>query len=80
MGLEPGWSLDICTTDTDGKPWDFTQVEMRNRVARKVTNDKPLLLIGSPTCTDWSTIMNLNWHRMDPEEVERRKAAAREHT
>ena len=30
-GLEPGWSLDLTTTDVDGRPWDFTKVEMRNR-------------------------------------------------
>jgi len=31
-GLRPGWSLDITNHDTDGKPWDFSKTEMRNRL------------------------------------------------
>ena len=49
------------------------------QAARKLINDKPLFLMGSPPCTDWSTLMNLNWERMDPEEVARRKKMARVH-
>ena len=79
LGLKVGWSLDLCTSDNDGKPWDFTQAEMRNRAARKVIEDKPLLLIGSPPCTNWSSLMNFNWDKMDPKTVEERKRVARVH-
>lgn len=74
FGLKVGWSLDICTKDEDGRPWDFTQVEMRNRAARKLIENKPLLLIGSPPCTEWSIPMNLNWDKMDPDIVAERNA------
>ena len=48
MGLRVGWSLDLTTKDTDGRAWDFNVPEMRNRAARLVLKDKPMLLIGSP--------------------------------
>ena len=79
LGLKAGWSLDICTNDEDGRPWDFTQAEMGNRAARKVIEDKPLLPIGSPPCTDWTSLMNLNWDKMDPDTVAERKRVARIH-
>ena len=52
---------------------------MRNKAVRKVIEDQPLVLIGSPPCTDWSALMNLNWDRMDPEKVAERKRIARIH-
>ena len=52
FGLRPGWSLDLTTQDNDGKPWDFSRREMRERAIRKIKKDRPLLIIGSPMCTD----------------------------
>eukprot|EP00973_Karenia_brevis_P080971 11232062-Karenia_brevis.AAC.1 len=66
FGLEGGWSLDLTTCDTDGEPWDFSRKEMRNRAIRKILEDKPILIIGSPMCTDFSLLMNWNWKRMNP--------------
>eukprot|EP00973_Karenia_brevis_P078885 10948026-Karenia_brevis.AAC.1 len=65
--LEPGWSLDLTTTDEEGRPWNFNDRHMRNKAARKVLQDKPMLLIGSPPCTYFSQLMRINWARMDPE-------------
>eukprot|EP00973_Karenia_brevis_P023183 3193485-Karenia_brevis.AAC.1 len=48
FGLEPGWSLDLTTRDEQGQPWDFTKVEMRNKAIRRVINERPLFVIGSP--------------------------------
>ena len=79
MGLKAGWALDICTRDDEGQPWDFTKPEMRNKAARKVIQDSPLVLIGSPPCTDWSSIMNLNWSKMSPQERKERQRVARTH-
>merc|ERR1739836_104715 len=79
MGLKAGWALDLCTLDEMGRPWDFTQVDMRNKATRKVLEDTPLILVGSPPCTDWSVLMNLNWDKMDPAEVAERKRIARVH-
>ena len=66
MGLRAGWSMDIITNDRGGKSWDFNIPEMRNRVARRLLEDKPRLLIGSPMCTIHGVIDNINHVRMDP--------------
>lgn len=71
--------MDICTRDENGNPWDFTKSEMRSKAARRALNDEPLVVIGSPPCTDWSTVMNLNHDKMGLEETERRRKVAREH-
>ena len=51
IGLRPGWSLDLTTKDKDGKAWDFSKPEMRNRAIDKIGKDKPLVIIGSPMFT-----------------------------
>ena len=79
MGLKAGWSLDIITVDQDGRSWDFNEVEMRNRAVRKLLRDEPLLLIGSPMCTAFSVMNNLNCPKMCPEEVKRRIEYGRRH-
>ena len=43
----------------------------------KIRRDKPSLVIGSPTCTDWSTLMNFNWGKLGAEENKRRMKDAR---
>ena len=58
-GLNAGWSLDLTTTDENGRAWGFDCVHMRNKAARKLLIDKPKLLIGSPMCTDFSSWMSI---------------------
>ena len=79
MSLKPGWSMDLTNTDELGQPWDFSQVEMRNKAYRKIAAQKPLLLIGSPPCTDMSALQTFNFGKMDPAEVARRQEQARKH-
>lgn len=79
MGLAAGWSLDLTTVDENGRPWDFDCVHMRNKVARKVMPDQPMILIGSPMCTEFCSWMNLNHKRMLKEVVQERPRKARVH-
>ena len=72
FGLEPGWSLDLTTHDSDGRPWDFSQPEMRKRAKKITLAEKPMFVISSPMCTNVSILMNINWNRMHPEEAKRR--------
>ena len=44
---------------------------MAVQAVRKLMEDKPLLLIGSPLCTDWCTMMHLNRGKPDPKEPRR---------
>ena len=79
MGLRAGWGLDLTTHDSDGRAWDFNSKEIRNRAARRVLQDKPLLLIGSPVCIVFSTMNHINHAKMSTEEVTARFQYARGH-
>ena len=78
-GMKTGWSMDITTQDEDGRTWDFNIPEMRNRVARRVLTDKPLLLIGSPMCTVHSVMNQINHAKMAPDASQARFEYARKH-
>ena len=60
LKLIPGFALDLTTADTDGALWDFDKKEMRERAMRKLKEEKPMLLIGSPMCTAFSTWQRIN--------------------
>ncbi len=80
-GLKGGWILDLTTKDDDGKPWDFSPSTVRKRAVIKINKDKPLLSVGSPMCTDWGAMMNINRPKMTAEEKARRMHDARtQHT
>ena len=79
MGLKAGWSLDQPTQDTDGRAWDFNDVEMKNRAARRVLRDKPVLSIGSPMCIVYSSMNIINHARMDKDVAKARFEHVREH-
>ena len=79
MGMPGGWSLDLTTVDDLGNPWDFTQVAMRNKPFRLLKEQTPSIVIGSPPCTEMSQFTNLNFPRMDPQEVARRRKLAAAH-
>ena len=78
MGLSPGHSLD----STNG--WDFTVEAHRKKAWNLVKQTKPYMLIGSPPCTMFSMLQELNkhMHRDDPEwmgEIEKRWRVAVQH-
>ena len=76
----PGLALDITTTDPyDGLPWDFDLPAKRDRALRLIREQKPLVLIGSPMCTAWSTWQRLNKFKRDAKVVERELVRARVH-
>ena len=43
-GILPGFALDLTTTDSDGRHWDFDEEEMRSRVWSKIKEEQPMLL------------------------------------
>ena len=65
FGLSPGFALDLQVNDEDGQPWDFDKVEQREKCIRLIQEQKPMFLIGSPMCTAFSALQNLNKWRMD---------------
>ena len=79
MGFRGGWSLDLTANDDYGMPWDFNDARMRRRAISKIVKDKPLVLIGSPMCTEYSSMNGINHSKMPREEVEARLDYARRH-
>ena len=70
LNLSPGFSIDLREIDPyDGKPWDLSLKEKRDRVRERVESEKPLLLIGCPPCTVFSSLFMSNISRMNMEEV-----------
>ena len=53
-GLKPGSSVDL----TNG--YDFTKPEARKRAWAKIKEEDPFLIIGSPPCTLFSLLQELN--------------------
>ena len=76
LRLIPGFALDLTTADSDGRPWDFDQKAMRDRAMQKLRTEKPLLLVGSPMCTAFSTWQRINNKIRDPYVVECEKRRA----
>ena len=71
-GVRPGASLQITTQDEDGRKWDFSELEMRNRAVRKILNEKPLVLVTSPVCADWISETDASCVKRGIEEKRRR--------
>ena len=63
--LKQGWSLDRLTG------WDLSCPRQRDRARQLFRRTRPKLLIGSPMCTFFSSLMDLNWKRMGKEKSRR---------
>ena len=59
--------------------FDFNRMDGRNRAVHRLPEESPYVLIASPMCTAFSTIMSLNDSRMSKEEKERILRQARVH-
>ena len=54
--LAPGFAFDLTIVDPDdGEPWDFCSQSKRDKARRLIREQRPILLIGSPMCTQFST-------------------------
>ena len=60
MGLECGFSFDITVPDADGSIWDFSKKSCQQRAWRRLKDQRPYMLVGSPPCTAFSILQNLN--------------------
>ncbi len=80
LGLTAGFALDLtCTDPEDGEPWDFDRKSKRDKALRKVREEKPIVLIGSPVCTPWCSWQRINNEHRDPADVHRDMVRARIH-
>ena len=60
LKIIPGFALDLIVPDSDGRLWDCDDSVMRDRARERLLNERPMLLVGSPMCTAFST-----WQRID---------------
>ncbi len=59
--LMPGFAFDLTVVDPDdGKEWDFSKAEKREKARQKLRAQKPYVLIGSPCCRQFCTWQALN--------------------
>ncbi len=81
LGMKAGWALDLTEVDPDdGRHWDFTIKEKREKAKRKIQTDKPMTLIMSPMCGPFSRLQEMfNYPKMPKAEVEAKVADALVH-
>lgn len=79
LKIIPGFALDLTTVDADGKLWDFDDKVMRDRALQRVKEERPMLLIGSPMCTAFSTWQRINDKNRSPVVVAAEKKRAIKH-
>ena len=61
IGDYGGWSLDLASPDpVTGSTYDLGCLRTVARVKAMIKRDKPLMLIASPPCTYFSSLMNLS--------------------
>ena len=75
MTLVGGSTFDL-RRDANGVAWDFTKAADRERARRQIRREKPFLVVGSPPCTEFSSVQNLNRRFFTEEEARRRWAEA----
>ena len=79
-GLRPGWALDLTVTKDDGSPWDLSIPANQAAALQKQQDEAPELRITSPMSAAFSTLQNLNYTDMSPQELIAKIRAAMEHT
>ncbi len=68
-GLAKGTAFDLTTCDADGQYWDFDQKDRRAQAFEDIRKEQPILIIGSPMCTAFSLLQNLNKGKADPNKL-----------
>ena len=60
-------------------PWDLCKKSVHDRMGKMVVSSKPFMLVGSPPCTPFSILQELNPPKRDPRVVEAELAAGHAH-
>ena len=72
--LAAGSTFDL-TANVNGERWDFSKPSDRKRAFDKIRAEEPYLVIGSPPCTMFSSMQNMNKQKGKAEWQARRRAA-----
>ncbi len=76
-GLRPEFAVDLTTKKRNGEYWDLMKDEDADYLKRLQETERPRLLVGSPPCTDFSTLLHLS--RTKEQIEERRQTEGRVH-
>ena len=76
FGLRAGFCVDLSTEKPNGEHWDLTRDEDKAMLKKLQTQEKPEIVIGSPPCTDFCTLLRL---RLTATEVEARRREGAKH-
>ena len=80
-GISNKGSFDITENDPDDNmPWDLNKKEKRDKVRNIIRICKPTLVIGSPMCTAFSSLQNMNVKTKGSEERKKAMKEAIMHT
>ena len=66
LKIIPGFALDLTTDDEDERLWHLDHKDMRERAMQKMRDEKPMLVVGSPKRTAFSTWQSINARILDP--------------
>ena len=79
-GITSHGSFDITVNDPDDQmPWDLNLKSKRDKVLKIIRECKPSVVIGSPMCTAFSTLQNMNRHKKNEDEWKSRMRDAIRH-
>ena len=70
---------DVLVLQPSGEPWDSTVAANRLRAKRLLKSERPQLLVGSPMCTLFSQMQNLNRAKMGEEAFQEKLEKALAH-
>ena len=79
IGLVAGFAFDITNANDKGEPWNFDLEEKRNEAIAIVEEQKPMILIGSPICTPYTTLQALSKHKRSQKDIDEMMAKAKVH-
>ena len=64
-GLGAGSVLDLTTQDQDGRKWDFSFKEMRDRAGTRLSEENPECIVVCPMCGPFSQLQKLNYMKIE---------------
>ena len=79
QGLNATWSFDRLVEAEPGVAWDLRKRSHQQKVHAIIEESKPGLVIGSPPCSWFSRIMQLNWGKISRNRRRSMMAEARKH-
>ncbi len=75
-GLRPGFFIDITCPREDGSTWDLLDPKCQKELERLQAEQQPELLIGSPPCTSFCSLLFLTKTK---DQIEQLRQEGREH-